>query len=52
MDGDRVVVGIEHDGFKQAPGGVSADHQHSVLALPHDADGQRDRGRKRRSAGS
>ncbi len=30
MDGDGVVIGIEHDDFEQAPGGISADHQDPV----------------------
>ncbi len=43
MDGDGVVIGVEHDDFEQAPGGVSADHQNPVAALPYDAERDRDR---------
>ncbi len=43
MDGDGVVIGIEHDDFEQAPGGISADHQDPVVALPYDAERDRDR---------
>jgi len=44
VDGDGVVVGVEHDDFEQASSGISADHQHPVHALPHEADWDRDRG--------
>jgi len=43
VDGDGVVIGIEHDDFEQAPSGISADHQHPVAALPHEAERDRDR---------
>ncbi len=43
MDGDGVVIGVEHDDFEQAPGGVSADHQNPVAALAYDAERDRDR---------
>ena len=44
MDDDGVVIGVEHDDFEQAPSGISADHQHPVDALPHEAERDRDRG--------
>jgi len=43
VDGDGIVIGIEHDDFEQAAGGIGADHQDPVATLPYDAERDRDR---------
>ncbi len=44
MNGDRIAFRIEHDDLEQAASGISADHQHPVRALEHEAKRDADRG--------
>ncbi len=44
MDGDRLILWIENDDLEQAPVEISPDDEHSIVALPDDAEGDAHRG--------